>query len=765
MGIFRGKLSTTLRVIFLVISFVLLSYISIDIYNFVKMNKFLQQSFIQQASTEDLRNTLFLLDQTEIECNQMVTGLIQPDYIKPVSKINTIDFRLNTLLQKNELAYDTRLKINKSLIYVHKIRNILYNLKDNQFENKDLNEFRESVFLTRQLFQQINKNFSQLNVDIYTQINKKIRINSVLRYLLIILFCSLMFIFIFITQIFNSKVQKISEVILYPQDFIKNMKNYSENDEFKKMIDSYLKMYKDQNKSISEIHYLQDYLNNIIDSMPSILISVDQNYRINQWNQSARKYTGISGEKAKGFALEDIIPYFKSIKNEFNYILKSNSVYHLNKQKILDNQDNIFNLTAYPIKNIDSKGIVLRLDDTTELEKKEHQLRQAQKMDSIGTLAGGLAHDFNNILGGIVGTLSILDVKLSDPAIVLPKSEIIDSIELMTQLSQRASELVKQLLTLARKKEMAFTSFDLNHSIKRVQSICRNSFDKCIEIKVNFSFNESFILGDTSQIEQMLLNLFINAGHAMTIMKEDHEPQGGLLAVMINKYLPDTNYINSHPHAKPIEYWKLSISDTGVGIKKDIKDKIFDPFFTTKESSVGTGLGLSMAYNIINQHNGFIEVISEEKVGTTFNLFFPIHKKENSMNKKTAIEDIKHGHGHILLIDDDDVLRNITSNILTECGYTVISMSCPIEGLKAFDQENNFFDLVIVDLIMPKLSGNDVVERIKKNNPKQKIILTSGYHQDKRITRALELGVDLFIPKPYTMNNFSNAIYQTLAGE
>ena len=398
---------------------------------------------------------------------------------------------------------------------------------------------------------------------------------------------------------------------------------------------------------------------------------------------------------------------------------------------------------------------MLRIDDITELSKKNRQLQQAQKMESVGTLASGLAHNFNNILGGIVATISILQFKMKEEDFKLDLLE--KQLALMQDLSERATDLVKQLLSLSRTKEACLVRLDLNSAIKRVYKICKNTFDKSIEFSIEIYNIPRYIIGDISLIDQILLNLMINASHALTIMKSEGEKWGGTISVKIAER--EVTLPGSIASGKQNLFWVLSISDNGIGIAKDKIGKIFDPFYTTKDKEYGTGLGLSMVYSIMSQHNGQIEVESELGVGTTFNLIFPVFDKDSSIEYGSDHTTLVQGSGNILLLDDDNAINTITKSILNECGYVVTSFTESELALKEYmEKEPQFYDLLLVDLIMPKMSGFEFCIKVLERNINEKILLSSGYHNDQRIKKLLDLGVKSFIAKPYTMQDLSQKI-------
>jgi CheY-like chemotaxis protein len=268
-----------------------------------------------------------------------------------------------------------------------------------------------------------------------------------------------------------------------------------------------------------------------------------------------------------------------------------------------------------------------------------------------------------------------------------------------------------------------------------------------------------FVSGDPTQIEQVLLNICINSGHAMTIMRSENEQQGGILAVSLKTIDIDKHFRNFHPDAVQTRYICISISDTGIGMDQETISKMFDPFFTTKEK--GTGLGLSMVYNIIHSHGGFIDVFSNKGVGTTTNIYLPADDTvETSITETTQI--IYKGAGTVLLIDDEDMIRKIAGNMLIECGYTVLNAENGIIGIELLKENLNSISLVITDMSMPVMSGLEIFNEIKKIKQDVKILLISGYKQDKRVLTCIEQGADFFLQKPFTLKELSKAVYDVL---
>lgn len=390
--------------------------------------------------------------------------------------------------------------------------------------------------------------------------------------------------------------------------------------------------------------------------------------------------------------------------------------------------------------------------DISEQKKIEEQLLQAQKMETVGTLAGGLAHDFNNVLAGIIGTLSLIKNRLKrDGSIKTDKLE--NFLDLMQEAGDQASILVKQLLTLSRKQDLNFTPVDLNSTVKHVVEICKGSFDKSIKLNPIYFNSPAIINADSTQLEQVLLNICVNSAHAMTIMKKENEKWGGKLSVSIESINADKYFCNTFQEARIGEYWLLSVKDNGVGMDKKTLDRIFNPFYSTKDKGAGTGLGLSMVYNIIKQHSGFVDVYSAKGIGSTFNLYLPV-----STQKLEIIEEEKERmiipmrQGLILVVDDERILRKVVKEILEDCGYNVILAENGKIGVDLFKKHYKELKAVILDMSMPEMSGEDAFIFMKEIDPDVKVLLASGFKQDDRVKKIISLGVNGFIQKPYTFD-------------
>jgi len=387
--------------------------------------------------------------------------------------------------------------------------------------------------------------------------------------------------------------------------------------------------------------------------------------------------------------------------------------------------------------------------EITERKKLEEQLLQAQKMEAVGLLAGGIAHDFNNILSAIVGYGYLLQTNMNSND---PLREHVDQI---LESADRAAEVTHSLLAFSRKQILNPNPVNINALMKRSEKLLSRLIGEDIEISTNFTDKDVISMADAGQIEQVLLNLATNARDAM--------PNGGHLALDTQLVELDDTFIQVHGYGEPGMYAVISVSDTGSGMDKETMAKIFEPFFTTKALEKGTGLGLAMAYGIIKQHNGYINVYSEPEKGTTFRIYLPAIKSTEAVIVKTAIEPLpSHGNETILVAEDDSILRNLFSTVLQEYGYIVILAKDGEEAIKMFTDNKDKIRLVMLDMIMPKKSGKEVFDSIRKMRPDIKTLFSSGYTADRIGKESMLKGGFDFIMKPVSPKNLLKKIRELL---
>ena len=392
-----------------------------------------------------------------------------------------------------------------------------------------------------------------------------------------------------------------------------------------------------------------------------------------------------------------------------------------------------------------ARDITARRKAENEKKHLESQLIHSQKMEAVGTLAGGIAHDFNNLLMGIQGYVSLMRLQ-TDPED--PNDEYIQGIETAVM---NAANLTNQLLGFARKGKYSLIPTSLNSIVENSSKMFTRT-RKEIPTHKKLQANLWSVKVDPGQIEQVLINLYLNAWHAM--------PDGGDI------YIQTENVCLSEEYCKPFEvpqgnYVKVSVTDTGMGIEPDIIERIFEPFFTTKEVGKGTGLGLASAYGIIKNHNGIIRVYSEKNHGTTFNLYLPASNLEEVDDIKISTEMVK-GNEAILLVDDEKNTIQVEELMLRKLGYQVTPALGGKEAVKLYKEKMVDFDLVALDMIMPEMNGKDTYDALKKINPAVKVLLVSGYSQNKQIDELMDQGCHGFIQKPFDIVQLSQKLREVL---
>jgi PAS domain S-box-containing protein len=410
--------------------------------------------------------------------------------------------------------------------------------------------------------------------------------------------------------------------------------------------------------------------------------------------------------------------------------------------------DGTFICSTSPILNHAGEftGYTHSLKDVTESKGLEAQLQHAQRMEAIGTLAGGIAHDFNNVLMGIQGHTSLMLLHIDSDH---PHFGHITGVEDMVH---RGAELTRQLLGFARGGKYEVKVTNLNELVEKSSEMFGRTRK---EITVGKRYQQGIwpVEVDRTQIEQVLLNLYVNAWQAM--------PHGGDLHVETSNValgLSQTKPFGVNPG----NYVKVSVNDTGIGIDKATQQRIFDPFFTTKEMGRGTGLGLSSAYGIIKNHGGIIDVYSEEDKGSSFNIYLPASEKKFAVREVRLADEILKGTETILLVDDEDVVVDVGEEMLEAMGYKVLVARSGKEGVDVYIKHKEEIDLVILDMIMPDMGGGEAYDRMKEEDSDAKVILSSGYSIDGQATEILGRGCSGFIQKPFNMKDLSGKVREIL---
>lgn len=391
------------------------------------------------------------------------------------------------------------------------------------------------------------------------------------------------------------------------------------------------------------------------------------------------------------------------------------------------------------------QGIILDITATKELEQ---QLLQSQKLESVGLLAGGIAHDFNNMLTAINGysDLTLRLLRKNDP--------LRRNIEEIRQAGSRAAALTRQLLAFSRRQVLQPVVLNLNEIIAETTKMLQRLIGEDITLKSALDRNLGSVMVDPGQFSQIILNLAVNARDAM--------PKGGEIIIETANVFLDEQYAQQHIDITPGNYVMISVSDTGIGMNEQTKRHIFDPFFTTKKIGQGTGLGLATVYGIVKQSGGNIEVESEEGIGTTFKIYIPrITTKTKSKPMKTASTEMAQGTETILLVEDEDIVRNLSKAILIECGYTVIEAVNGLHALSLCEEADCKIDLLLTDVVMPQMGGRELSEKLAVKIPNLPVLFTSGYTDDT-IIRHGEIESSNFIQKPFTPTALAAKIREIL---
>jgi PAS domain S-box-containing protein len=488
----------------------------------------------------------------------------------------------------------------------------------------------------------------------------------------------------------------------------------------------------------------------LLDKAQDAILVCDLKHQILYWNKGAENIYGWKAEEVLGKDIDDVF---------------SDSASGHHSQAAFEGKDEWHSDVRHETKsgktiNVISRWTLIRNEqnqpdyylitktDVTEHRRSEEHLLRAQRMESIGTLAGGIAHDLNNVLSPILMSVEMLQLEE-------PDAETSRWLSMIRESAERGADLIKQVLTFARGMDGERVSVQVKHIVKDLIGVLTETLPKSIQVKFNVATDLWIISADPTQIHQVLMNTCINARDAME--------SGGTLQITAENIEIDDNYARINPAALPGPYILVVIEDTGTGIERNIVGRIFDPFFTTKEIGKGTGLGLSTALTIVKSHGGFLNVYSESGKGTRFSIYLPAAESETE--KTTPRRDSKYRRGNnelILVVDDEDNIREITKSTLEKFGYRVIAALDGNNGVDVYMQHRDEIAAVITDIAMPNLDGPGMIRAIKNIDPTMKVIAMSGLMNPEQSAKLETLSVKSFLSKPFTAESLLTTLAEVI---
>ena len=487
----------------------------------------------------------------------------------------------------------------------------------------------------------------------------------------------------------------------------------------------------------------------IIDNLPGIFFICDEGGRLIRWNNNEVAVTGYSSEELGSLNVLELFRKDRDIVHRALQDLFATGKVTLEARLTTKYSTQVpFFLTGFRMTVSGKRYLVAVGIDVSERKRLEEQLRQSQKMESIGTLAGGIAHDFNNILTAIIGYGSLLQMKMKEG------DPLRYNVEQILSSANRAASLTQGLLAYSRKQILNPQPVSVNAIIQKVDLLLTRLIGENIELKTMLTDDDVSVMADAGQIEQVLMNLATNARDAM--------PGGGYLFIETERIELSEVSAKAHEFGKHGTYALITVTDSGMGMDEKTRQRIFEPFFTTKEVGQGTGLGLAIVYGIVKQHNGTITVYSEEGRGTTFKIYLPVVPTFERQRQPFELPPIQGGVETVLVAEDDEVVRKLTRNVLEQFGYTVIEAEDGEDAVNKFMEHRDLIKLLLFDVIMPKKNGREAYAKIKIFSPEMKVLFLSGYTADTMQRKGLlEPGVN-FLMKPVPVNELLRKVRSIL---
>jgi PAS domain S-box-containing protein len=489
----------------------------------------------------------------------------------------------------------------------------------------------------------------------------------------------------------------------------------------------------------------------LLDQAQDAILVRDLEHKILFWNKGAERIYGWTADEIVGRNAVELLFKEESTAEFAKQQVLAKGKWHGDvRQKRRGGEEVIVESrwTLVRDEKDEPTSILVINTDITEKKRIEAQFLRAQRMESIGTLAGGIAHDLNNVLSPILMAIEMLQLKIEDES----GRQLL---EILRSNAERGGNMVRQVLSFARGVEGERVSLQPKHLVKEIVKIMKETLPKSIEIVYQIPDDLWIISADATQVHQVLMNLCVNARDAL--------PNGGSITIKAENVFLDENYARMHLEAKPGRFVVITVSDTGTGMAPDVLSRIFEPFFTTKDMTKGTGLGLSTALTIVKSHGGFVNVYSEPGKGSQFAVYFPSLEIEEQAALGLTVTDLPLGHGElILVIDDEESIRQITGSTLETFGYKVLIAADGTEAIPLYAQRGHEIAVVLTDMLMPFMDGPATIRALKKMNPNVRIIAASGLTAGHKPGEANLEGVKWFLSKPYTAERLLKAIAEAL---
>jgi PAS domain S-box-containing protein len=490
----------------------------------------------------------------------------------------------------------------------------------------------------------------------------------------------------------------------------------------------------------------------VIDSLPGLFYIIDEAGNIIRWNKNLQEVSGYSRDEMTN---KNALDFFREdrelVSGKIHEVLQSGSAQVEARMVTKYGISISFMLTGFRIIMNDKPYLVGVGIDISERKRLEYELRHSQKMESIGTLAGGISHDFNNILTAIIGYGSLLQMKMRDD------DPLKHNVNQILASANRASNLTQGLLAYSRKQILNPQLVNLNEIIIKVERLLERIIGDDVEFKRILTDKDVTVLADPGQIEQILMNIATNARDAM--------PDGGYLYIETQRVDLDEALVKAHDIRNPGTYAQILVTDSGIGMDQKTRERIFEPFFTTKDVGRGTGLGLAMVYGIVKQHHGFVEVESEVGMGTTLKIYLPIAQKAEVALQPVDLPFDEGGTETLLVAENDEIVRNYITSALTQFGYSVIQAENGEEAVRKFMANRDTIKLLLLDVMMPKKNGKEVYDKIRIFEPDIKAVFLSGYSDDIMSKKGLlEKGLN-FLYKPIPMHELLRKVRSILDGK